>query len=726
MSVLENKPKPVESEMWSGLQKFMNCELPSLASFDFLNPLRIPTTDRAAERIIHELSNGAIPSNGSTQRQNEDTVTSSKISVDNGLNGSTLDAPDQGTDRSLRGILSTFSRLLKFSVSTSKPLALASFGLGCIAAMQGLAAGQLVSWVQSSGAPTIVGAGLMVAAGCTAITTICMTNWFSEQVNNRLGWKLNIFLDKRFHHGMLAQPFAKLDDEGFHRTVAEIQQHRFRLNHVLFGLSSGVAGGVGLGVSCYAYAQHYPLLAVATAAMILPRLVVDFSLAPSIDAREKEQAKRLKKIGSATKLLQETVAVREMKMHTREEWALKRVDALMEASRLGRSNIINDTAWRQLFGSAPLIVGGIMVTTTPIIGYLTQSFPGASLSAAVGAGIGLTTSAFMVAGLWGQIISQRIFIQRVLNFFDQGALPQKKSHPSIVSEQTLSVSRPRIPTPTIEFKDVEVRVRLREEPILTVKSLTLTPGEVVGIVGEKGQGKTTLLRLLMKQIEPTSGQILVRNFEDVDGKVHDEIDLAKISTAVWHKLVSKLYQDYPRLDGLSVSDASHLGSRADNDPGMLKARKIVDLTDILPKGLEPHQVRIGSTEDNGVTFSAGQMQSIAVLRALAFDEKPVLLLDEPGAHADPRSENDMLSRIKTASRDSGKLTVIVSHRYGTLTDVDRIIVIDKHTIADIGTHAELMRRCRVYREAWKIQIKALLPGFAVDINDDGKPVFTQE
>ena len=119
------------------------------------------------------------------------------------------------------------------------------------------------------------------------------------------------------------------------------------------------------------------------------------------------------------------------------------------------------------------------------------------------------------------------------------------------------------------------------------------------------------------------------------------------------------------------------------------------------------------------------MQTIAVARAMAFEEKPVVFLDEPGAHSDAKSEKEMLARIKEASREEGKLTVIVSHRYGTLTDVDRIIVVNNHTIEQIGTHEELMRSCSTYRDAWLVQTRSLLPNWEVDIDAQGEPSFVK-
>jgi ABC-type multidrug transport system fused ATPase/permease subunit len=105
-----------------------------------------------------------------------------------------------------------------------------------------------------------------------------------------------------------------------------------------------------------------------------------------------------------------------------------------------------------------------------------------------------------------------------------------------------------------------------------------------------------------------------------------------------------------------------------------------------------------------------------------------MLLDEPGASSDPKNEHEMLHRIKQLGRDlsNPKVMIIVSHQYGTLTDADKIIVINNHTIEKIDTHHNLLSQKGTYFSAWQRQIESLVPGASVDIDPDGQPIFTSK
>jgi ABC-type multidrug transport system fused ATPase/permease subunit len=281
----------------------------------------------------------------------------------------------------------------------------------------------------------------------------------------------------------------------------------------------------------------------------------------------------------------------------------------------------------------------------------------------------------------------------------------------------------------IKFENITVTVPSVAEPILHFKELILTPGEVVGVVGERGQGKSTLLKLLMKQIQPSSGSISLCNVRDQTGAAVERVDVTNCETRDWHTMVSKLYQDYPDMEGLTVAQAVHLGTQTHETADFQRLQDIVKLKGGILREDAPVDATVIGGAEGGVNFSGGQRQGIAVLRTLLLGlKKPIMLLDEPGASSDPKNEHEMLHRIKQLGRDlsNPKVMIIVSHQYGTLTDADKIIVINNHTIEKIDTHHNLLSQKGTYFSAWQRQIESLVPGASVDIDPDGQPIFTSK
>lgn len=689
-------------------------DIPALATYDVFNPLRIPKSDPEAERVMLQALNRK-PSGTNSKEESEKKRADGAKEVDG----------------SMLGVAKTVWRLTKFSFQLSMPLTTVGFTLGCFAALQGLATGAVISWIQGASQVSLTGGLILTAAGVATSAAMFVTSSFMQFNNERFGWMSGIFLAKKLDRALMAQKFQDLDTEKLQAAISEVKQHQMRVNSLLFGLSSGVAGLVGVGLSYCAMAQHYPWLATGMVLATLPRFVVDYFLAPHVDEREREQAARLKKIEGAAKILSETSSARELMMHQREDWGQERRDGLLNASRLGRFNILRDMFWRQMFGSSTLIATGLLATAYPILDFLSNKLSSNSLPGVIGAGVSLTTSAFLVSSFWGQMLSNRLFIQRVLNFFDQGEKSPEPKKAGVAS------TAPAIVKPlytfesdsTIELKDIRVSMPDGTEPILAFKELILKPGEVVGVVGERGQGKSTLLRLLMKQIEPSAGTISLHNVRARDGALVERIAATACNTREWLSMISKLYQDYPDLAGLTVAEAVHLGTQAHDSEDFVRLQEIVQLrNEILGNTSTGEETVIGAAE-GGVNFSGGQRQGIAVLRSLLLGvNKPIMLLDEPGASSDPKNEQEMLSRIKELARnpDRPKVMVIVSHQYGTLTDADRIIVINNHTIEDVGTHTELLKQHGTYFSLWKKQTESLLPGFEVDVDQAGDPVFTRK
>jgi ATP-binding cassette subfamily B protein len=234
--------------------------------------------------------------------------------------------------------------------------------------------------------------------------------------------------------------------------------------------------------------------------------------------------------------------------------------------------------------------------------------------------------------------------------------------------------------------------------VLDDVSLLLPAGSVVAIVGENGAGKTTLVKLLAKMYEPTSGTILV-----------DETPLTKISAVDWRARCAGAFQDFFRFEFLArqtvgIGDLPHI----DDGPAVTSAIDRAGAMDVIARLKSGLDTQLGPTWPGGVDVSFGQWQKLALARGFMREDPLLLILDEPTAALDAETEHALFERYATAARaqKSGRITVLVSHRFSTVRMADLIVVLSGTKVAEMGSHEELMATRGQYAELYAIQAKA--------------------
>lgn len=223
-------------------------------------------------------------------------------------------------------------------------------------------------------------------------------------------------------------------------------------------------------------------------------------------------------------------------------------------------------------------------------------------------------------------------------------------------------------------------------------SFTLHPGEKLALVGENGAGKTTLVKLLARLYEPTEGRILL---DGIDLSLYDPEDL-RLNLGV-------IFQDYLRYQ-MTLSQNIAVGNIKElNNTALIQKAAHESLADVLAQKLPNHyEQRLGKRFSNGVELSGGEWQKVALARAY-MKEAQVLILDEPTAALDARAEYEVFQRF--AQMTQGKSAVLISHRFSTARLADRILVLDKGQLLEIGTHQELLQLKGRYAELFNLQAK---------------------
>jgi ATP-binding cassette subfamily B protein len=240
-------------------------------------------------------------------------------------------------------------------------------------------------------------------------------------------------------------------------------------------------------------------------------------------------------------------------------------------------------------------------------------------------------------------------------------------------------------------------------PAVDGLSVRLPAGAVVAVVGEYGSGKTTLVKLLGKLYRPDSGAILV-----------DGVDLADLDTVGWRSRMSAAFQDFGRFHS-TVAVAVGLGDLAalEDRERIAEALRTADaeaLVARLPDGIDTQLGR----ELGGVDLSEGQWQKTALARASMRTDPLLFVLDEPTASLDAPSEHAIFTRYMARARElaarTGAITVVVSHRFSTVSGADLILVMAGGALVEVGTHAELVGAGGRYADLYGIQADAYAMG----------------
>ena len=251
----------------------------------------------------------------------------------------------------------------------------------------------------------------------------------------------------------------------------------------------------------------------------------------------------------------------------------------------------------------------------------------------------------------------------------------------------------------ITFDHVSFRYPGTDRLVLDDVSLRLPAGAVVAVVGENGAGKSTLVKLLARMYAPTAGRIML-----------DDADLAGIATDEWRSCLAGAFQDFYRFElqaqqTVGVGDLPRVDDRTATNSAIDRAGAH-DVIDRLAYGIE---TQLGPSWDEGAEVSFGQWQKLALARGFMREAPLLLILDEPTAALDAETEHALFERFASAARshaDTGRVTVLVSHRFSTVRMADLIVVMDGARVVEFGSHDDLMARNGQYAELFRIQAAA--------------------
>ncbi len=258
-----------------------------------------------------------------------------------------------------------------------------------------------------------------------------------------------------------------------------------------------------------------------------------------------------------------------------------------------------------------------------------------------------------------------------------------------------ALSPPRGRPGLIELRGVSFRYPGKQEWALRDLTLTLAPGEKLGLVGENGAGKSTLVKLLLRLYDPTEGEI---RYGGVDLRDMDPRDLRSRIGAVFQDFVR--YQ-FTAAENIGLGNPEHVDDRARIEEAARRGGAAT-VIDALP---QRYDTVLGGWFERGHEISAGQWQKLAVARAF-MREAEVLILDEPTASIDAESEHELFQRFQELAAE--RTAIVISHRFSTVRIADRIAVLHGGRLEELGPHQALVEAGGRYAHLFQLQAQGYL------------------
>jgi ATP-binding cassette subfamily B protein len=374
-------------------------------------------------------------------------------------------------------------------------------------------------------------------------------------------------------------------------------------------------------------------------------------------------------------------AAKELKLFGLSQFLVERFTRLSnkiysENVRLSRKRLIAGS-FLSMIGIAGYYAAYVFVIWRTIVGALTIG----TLTFLSGAILQASTNIQQIFSTLSGIADQALFLTDLLAFF--GMQPTIRSKPH-------AIPAPRPIVKGFEFREVSFSYPGSSRLVLNRLNFHLHPRERVALIGENGQGKTTIVKLITRLYDPTEGQVLL-----------DGVDLREYSLEDLYREIGVIFQDFMRYE-MTASENIAVGKidEIDNSALLQTAARKSLADEVVARLPLKYDQMLGRRFDGGLDLSGGEWQKVALARAYLRDAQ-LLILDEPTAALDARSEFEVFKRFAELTR--GKMALFISHRFSTVRMADRIVVLENGRIAEDGSHEQLAKLGGRYAEMFEMQ-----------------------
>ncbi len=494
-------------------------------------------------------------------------------------------------------------------------------------------------------------------------------------------YKLQNMLGRRFHNKMMTLDLAHFEAPEVQDTINRARDsHIWRPSEYLRIMGVTAVDLTAFSIAFVALFPYGWWLPLVVSAMSVPRLWVQAVSGNRQWGIWSQTTPESKKLWYTMRIMEDPMTVREARVNgtgpafiakltglqdylfTSAEGELKRQFKLSLVPPLIEGVILFGIAWHFLLP----VMGGVLSigSFTLLLSMLDQ----------------LGARASSASTQIGRMYELSLYVESFDSFLK---LPKLLSHP----EKPIVFDA--IKPPSIVFENVTFTYPGSEKKALENVSFTLTAGESVAFVGQNGAGKTTVIKLLCRFYDPQEGRILI------NGR-----DLRDIDLAHWHKHLGTLFQEFIRYH-FTVKENIALGEEdSSTDSRVEEAARKSGAASFIETFPDKYEQQLGKEFTDGQELSGGQWQKLAIARAF-HAAPPVLVLDEPTSAIDAEAEFEIFTNLERQYTD--KTLILVSHRFSTVRNATKIIVLDEGRLVEQGDHSALIARAGLYARLFALQ-----------------------
>src|SRR3989338_3045766 len=495
-------------------------------------------------------------------------------------------------------------------------------------------------------------------------------------------YKLQNFLNAKFYRKLSTLDIPHLEDPNTQNLISKVRDtvswrppDFLRMFSYLFG---STVGYISAFIVLVPFGWWIPVLITA---VTLPRLYLRIRYGTAEWSVYGSGAPQVRKLWYLSWLLSTTEAIKEMRVFQSHGSLTSKFETfqneLLQLHKKPLDNYLRQLSYPPILETAVLFA----IAYTQLPNVLTGVLTIGSFTLLINMIEQLNGNASGAVINFGDMYEHNLFVD---HYFEVLELPK------LITESKSQTVFKKISPPKIEFKNVSFKYP-NSPLVLENISFTINSGESVAFVGPNGAGKSTLIKLICRFYDVTEGKILING-----------VDIKDLKLSNWYKHMGTLFQDFVHYY-LTVRDNIILGNpdKEDEKQVLEAARKsgAYEFIEKLPKGFDQN---LGREYEEGEELSIGQWQKLAIARDF-YQASPLLILDEPTSAIDAEAEYEIFNNLEKAYKN--KTLILVSHRFSTVRNANKIFVIESGEITERGSHKQLLELNGKYAHMFNVQAR---------------------
>lgn len=540
---------------------------------------------------------------------------------------------------------------------------------------------------------SLVGAQSAAATVPLVVIVVLATRYILNLLENLIQWGLNVTyfdylfrykiqneLNRRFYNKMSHLDIAHLEDSKTQNLISKTRDTMtWRPPDFLRTFGYFFSALVSFIAAFFVLIPYGWWIPAVITLVTLPRLYLRAKYGSIQWSIYGSGAPEVRKIWYLTWLLAMPEAIREMRIFRTQKALLSRLketqDYLFNLSKKPLDNYLKQLLYPPILETIVLFIIAYLQLPHVLVGAITIG----SFTLLINMIDQLNGSVASSVLNFGEMYEHNLYID---HYFEVLALPQ------LITEIDNPISFEKITPPKIEFKNVSFHYAGGEDVLKDI-SFVIEPGESITLVGVNGAGKSTLIKLICRFYDVTSGEILING-----------VNIKTLKLSNWYKHMGTLFQDFVHYY-LTVKDNIMLGDPSKQDDAQItEAAKKAGAYEFIEKLPNKFNQILGREYEDGEELSVGQWQKLAIARAF-YQSSPLLILDEPTSAIDAEAEYEIFNNLEKEYKN--KTLVLVSHRFSTVRNANKIFVIENGEIMESGTHKELMKKNGKYAHMFNTQ-----------------------